>query len=192
MPPPGGLTDKIGNRYEGRVAVWRVLRLIDDLHDSVRFRLETPGDDHFEWWVQRADGSRTYTQVKRQQAPDEDWSIRTLASKKVKVLTAFGDRLETEATARCEFFSALSASHLQDLAESALMAADLQEFEAVFAASQIKQDSWQETSAPGRALLVSKRGGGCGGSASAPSTSAACGIPCVRSHVRSSPDHPMM
>lgn len=140
MPSKGGLSDKIGNRYEGRIAVWRLLQLLDEQHDSVLARFEQPGDDHFEWWVQRADGSRTYTQVKRQQAPDKEWTIGTLVSR--GVLTAFGERLGQEPSARCEFFSALSASHLQDLTESAPMAADLAEFEASFAAARDKRASW--------------------------------------------------
>ena len=142
MPPPGGLSDKIGNRYERRIALWRLLQLIDEQHDSVRVRFEKPGDDDFEWWVQHADGSRTYTQVKRQQAPDQGWSIRTLVSR--GVLTAFGDRLRDEPAARCEFFSALSASHLQELTESAPMAADLNEFEIQYAAAKDKRASWDE------------------------------------------------
>jgi hypothetical protein len=142
MPSRGGLSDKIGNRYEGRIAVWRLLQLLDEQHDSVRARFEQPGDDHFEWSVQRADDSRTYTQVKRQQAPDKEWTIGTLVSR--GVLTAFGERLGQEPSARCEFFSALSASHLQDLTESALMATDLAEFEARFAAAKDKRTSWDE------------------------------------------------
>ena len=142
MPAKGGLSDKIGNRYEGRIAVWRLLQLLDEQHDSVLVRFEQPGDDHFEWWVQHADGSRTYTQVKRQQAPDREWTIGRLVSR--GVLTAFGDRLGQEPSARCEFFSTLSASHLQELAESAPMATDLQEFEAQFAAVGNKRASWDE------------------------------------------------
>jgi hypothetical protein len=80
----------------------RLLQLLDEQHDSVRVRFEQPGDDHFEWWVQRADGSRTYTQVKRQQAPDKEWTIGTLVSR--GVLTAFGERLGQEPSAWCEFF----------------------------------------------------------------------------------------
>jgi hypothetical protein len=142
MPSRGGLSDKIGNRYEGRIAVWRLLQLLDEQHDSVLARFEHPGDDHFEWWVQRADGSRTYTQVKRQQAPDKEWTIGTLVSR--GVLIAFGERLGQEPSARCEFFSTLSASHLQDLTESAPMATDLAEFEARFAMSRDKRASWEE------------------------------------------------
>jgi hypothetical protein len=142
MPAKGGLSDKIGNRYEGRIAVWRLLQLLDEQHDSVLVRFEQPGDDHFEWWVQRADGSRTYTQVKRQQAPDKEWTIATLVSR--GVLAAFGERLGQEPSARCEFFSTLSASHLQELAESAPMATDLAEFEARLAVARDKRASWDE------------------------------------------------
>jgi hypothetical protein len=34
--PYGGLADKIDNSYEGRIAVWRILQLLDERHDSVR------------------------------------------------------------------------------------------------------------------------------------------------------------
>ncbi len=71
----------------------------------------------------------------------KEWTIGTLVSR--GVLTAFGERLGQEPSARCEFFSALSASHLQDLTESAPMAADLAEFEATFAAAD-KRASWDE------------------------------------------------
>ena len=126
MPPPGGLADKIGNRFEGRVAIGRLLQLIDDQHDSVLFRLEQPGDDSFEWWVQSASGSRAYTQVKRQQSLDEEWIIKTLVSR--GVIPAFGRRLAEEPDAHCEFFSALSASHLLQMGDDARTAGSLQEF----------------------------------------------------------------
>ena len=140
MPPPGGLPDKIGNRYEGRIAIGRLLQLLDDQHDSVLFRLEQPGDDSFEWWVQSASGSRTYTQVKRQQSLDEEWTIKTLISR--GVIPAFGRRLAEEPDARCEFFSALSASHLQQLSDDARTAGSLQEFEETFVAARNKKASW--------------------------------------------------
>ena len=62
--------------------MWRLLQLIGERHDSVRARIERP-DDHFECWVQRAYGSRTYTQVKRQQAADKELTIGTLVSRAV-------------------------------------------------------------------------------------------------------------
>lgn len=142
MPPRGGLADKIGNRYEGRIAIGRLLQLLDDQHDSVLFRLEQPGDDSFEWWMQSTSGSRRYTQVKRQQAPDREWAIKTLISR--GVIPAFGRRLDEEPDAHCEFFSALSASHLQQLSDDARMAGSLQEFEETFVAAKNKKASWDE------------------------------------------------
>jgi hypothetical protein len=142
MPPSGGLADKIGNRFEGRIAIWRILQLLDEQHDSVRVRFEQPGDDKFEWWVQREDGSRTYTQVKRQQSVDDEWSVGTLVSR--GVIPAFGQRLGEEPAARCEFFSALSASHLQQLSDDARMAGSLDEFEKEFAGSEAKKKSWDK------------------------------------------------
>jgi hypothetical protein len=142
MPPRGGLADKIGNRYEGRIAVRRILQLLDEQHDSVRVRFEQPGDDSFEWWVQRGDGSRTYTQVKRQQSVDDEWTIGTLVSR--GVIPAFGQRLGEDPAARCEFFSALSASHLQQMSEDARMADSLDEFETRFVAAKNKKESWKK------------------------------------------------
>jgi hypothetical protein len=141
MPPRGGLADKIGNRYEGRIAVRRILQLLDEQHDSVRIRFEQPGDDSFEWWVQRRDGSRVYTQVKRQQSVDDEWTIGTLVSR--GVIPAFGQRLGEDPAAHCEFFSALSASHLLQMSEDARMAASLVEFETQFVAAKSKKESWE-------------------------------------------------
>jgi hypothetical protein len=115
--------------------------LLDEQQDSVRVRFEQPGDDRFEWWVQRRDGSRTYTQVKRQQVLDEEWAIGTLVSR--GVIPAFGQRLGEDPAARCEFFSALSASHLQQMSEDARMAADLAEFETRYVAAKNKKESWE-------------------------------------------------
>ncbi|MFD0274637.1 NACHT domain-containing protein [Kitasatospora sp. NPDC127111] len=140
MPPRGGLADKIGNRYEGRLAVLRLLQLLDEKHDSVRMRFEQPGEDSFEWWVESEDGTRTFTQVKRQLAGDEQWTVSKLVAN--GVIKAFGTQLRNEPTARCEFRSTLSASHLQDFTESAVLASSLQEFEEVFAGAKEKNDSW--------------------------------------------------
>lgn len=141
MPPPGGLADKIGNRYEGRIASWRILQLLDERHDSVRIRFEQPGEDSFEWWIERSDGSRTYAQVKRQLYADKEWTIGTLVSR--KVIPAFGQKLGADPMARCEFFSGLSASHLQQMSDDARMAGSLDEFERLFVAAEEKKKSWE-------------------------------------------------
>lgn len=140
MPPKGGLSDKFGNIYEAKIAVARAFDLIDDLQDAARMRIEEPGVDDFEWWVEHADGSKEYTQVKRQHSADTDWKIGTLISR--GILGDFGQLLAAEPNATCNFSSTLSASHLQELTESARAARDRAEFEAKLLGSAEKRASW--------------------------------------------------
>jgi len=141
MPPKGGLSDKFGNIYEAKIAVVRAFDLIDDLRDAARMRVEVPGLDEFEWWVQRRDGSKEYTQVKRQLSADAEWKIGTLISR--GVLGDFGRLLGTDPRATCNFSSTLSASHLQELTESARAAKDPAEFESKLLGSAEKKASWR-------------------------------------------------
>lgn len=136
--PHGGTAAKLGDRYEGRIAIWRLLQLIDDTHDSVKFRIEQPGLDEVEWWVEHANGSRTYTQVKRQHSSPTAWTIGDLK----KVITGFRSILEQDASARCVFHSTLSASHLQEFHECSWRTLDLAEFKQELAGQEWK-DSWR-------------------------------------------------
>ena len=142
MPPKGGLSDKLGNIYEAKIAVVRVFDLIDDLQDAVRMRVEEPGLDDFEWWVEHRDGSREYTQVKRQLSADTEWKIGALISR--GILGDFGRLLAADASATCNFSSTLSASHLQELTESARAAKDRTEFETKLVGAPGKTASWRE------------------------------------------------
>lgn len=134
--PHGGAAAKLGDRYEGRIAIWRLLELIDDTHDSVKIRFEQPGLDDFEWWVEHEDGSRTYTQVKRQNSSPTAWTIGDLK----KVLVGFRALLEHGARAKCVFHSTLSASHLQEFHECSRRTADLNEFK-----REIAGTDWQKS-----------------------------------------------
>lgn len=141
MPPRGGISAKLGSRFEDLVAVWRLLELVGDRFSAARMRIEQPGEDGFEWWVEHADDSRTYAQVKRQQAPDREWDIATLASR--EVLMNFAVKLRADPQAKCEFISTLSATHLQDLVESARHADSATEFETHFVKGD-KKGSWEK------------------------------------------------
>ena len=141
MPPRGGLSDKLGNLYEAKIALVRAFDLIDDLRDAVRMRVEEPGVDEFEWWVQHEDGSKEYTQVKRQLSTDAEWRINTLISR--GILGDFGGLLAADACATCNFTSTLSASHLQELTEAARAAKDRAEFETTLLGSVEKKESWR-------------------------------------------------
>src|SRR5258708_22856927 len=140
MPPKGGLSEKVGNIYEAKIAVVRAFDLIDDLCDTVRIGIEEPGLDAFEWWVEHGDGSRQYSQVKRQLFADTEWRIADLVSR--GILGSFGRQLGADERATCAFYSTLSASHLQELTESARAATSLAEFEAEFVKVPAKAASW--------------------------------------------------
>jgi hypothetical protein len=100
--------------------------------------------DGFEWWVEHVEAARTYrtyAQVKRQQSPDDQWKIGTLASR--GVLGNFATKLRSDSTAVCEFVSTLSATHLQDLIESAIRTEKVAEFENYFIEGT-KKASWDK------------------------------------------------
>ena len=48
MPLPGGEADKLGNRYEGRWTVCRMIDVMDEKADYIE--LEKPGEDGFEFF----------------------------------------------------------------------------------------------------------------------------------------------
>jgi hypothetical protein len=144
MPSGGGINAKISAHYEDRIAVSHLLDLLDDQHDSCLVRFEQPGDDGFEWWVEHEDGTRQYTQVKRQLARDTSWSVSQLSRLQPSgrsVLEDFRARLVAEPGAECVFASTVSATHLQDLTESARLAADFQEFDEELVISEPKRKS---------------------------------------------------
>ena len=91
MPPPGGLADKIGNRYEGRIAVGGSCSFSMSSMTRSGFRFERPGDDRFEWWVQRGTDRALIRRSSGSSRVDEEWTIGTLVSR--GVIPAFGQRL---------------------------------------------------------------------------------------------------
>jgi hypothetical protein len=51
MATGGGINAKISAHYADRIAVRRLLDLLDAQHDTERVRFEQPGGDGFERWV---------------------------------------------------------------------------------------------------------------------------------------------
>lgn len=61
MPRSGGTAAKFGDRYEGQ---WTVFCLTDVLlGEAVSIRREAPGEDGFEFWLQRPSGHREFHQT---------------------------------------------------------------------------------------------------------------------------------
>lgn len=131
MPLPGGTSDKLGNRYEGR---WTALAIFEVLRERAEaIRLEPPGTegDGIEFYV-RYSNHKHFHQVKRQRTGG-DWTIAALRG--AGVLATFRDRL-ADPTAHCTFASTHSASSLQDLTDKARSALSWSEFERDFVISR--------------------------------------------------------
>ncbi|MEA5574086.1 ATP-binding protein [Calothrix sp. UHCC 0171] len=128
MPLPGGETDKIGNRYEGRWTVYCILDVIDEKADSIR--LEKPGEDAFEFFVSK-NGNVECHQVKRQKSGRGRWTLSALEDKQVQVLSDFWKSLSNPEVI-CVFVSTQDADELGELAQRARSAASWTEFERDF------------------------------------------------------------
>jgi hypothetical protein len=128
MSLPGGETDKIGNRYEGRWTVACMIDVMDEKADSIR--LETPGEDAFEFFVRR-DGRLECHQVKRQKGGRGRWTLSALQDKQVQVLSDFWKSLSNPDVS-CIFVSTQDADELGELANRARGAASWTEFERDF------------------------------------------------------------
>ena len=97
----GGLSDKVGNRFEDR---WTVRCAFDVLEEhATSIRLEPPGEagDGVEFWIRYEDRT-VYHQCKRQRTGQGHWTLAALHS--AGVLRAFLGKLANPAV-HCEFAS---------------------------------------------------------------------------------------
>lgn len=128
MPLPGGASDKAGNRYELRWAVYWAAQIL--LSRASRIQLEKAGVDEVEFVLRRVEnGSQTIReghQVKRQIAGPDRWTMSTLANR--GVLEGFWRFLASGVDARCVFVSMDSAGSLRELADRSRAATTLTEF----------------------------------------------------------------
>ncbi|WP_016953846.1 NACHT domain-containing NTPase [Anabaena sp. PCC 7108] len=129
MPLPGGATDKIGNRYEGRWTVYCMIDVMDEKADSIQ--LEKPGEDGFEFIVSR-NGKLECHQVKRQKSGLGRWTISALQDDKVQVLSDFWTSLNNNPNVSCIFVSTQDANELTELANRARDAGDWEKFKSDF------------------------------------------------------------
>ncbi|MBE9214525.1 ATP-binding protein [Plectonema cf. radiosum LEGE 06105] len=128
MPLPGGETDKIGNRYEGRWTVHCIIDVMDEKATSIR--LEKPGEDAFEFFVSKNKKLECH-QVKRQRSGRGRWTLSALEDKQVQVLSDFWKSLSNPKVI-CVFVSTQDADELGELAQRARGAASWTEFERDF------------------------------------------------------------
>jgi len=121
---PGGIADKLGNRYEAKWLVRQLLSVIAENADWLRFEGISPEFDGFEFSVYRNDITEWHqTKIN---APSGNWTIGAL--KREGVLSAFKQRLDAPTDDRCIFVSQDSAKDIRALSEKAGIANNALEF----------------------------------------------------------------
>ena len=133
---PGGIADKVGNRYEAVWLIRHLVQLIDGRAQAIRIELLGDVGAGFEFCVDRPT-HREWHQCKRQTS--SAWTINRLASE--GILANFKTKLENSASDICVFVSTDPAKSLKLLKEKLPAAADTDQFEA--ALSGTEQTDWQ-------------------------------------------------
>jgi hypothetical protein len=122
---PGGIADKLGNRYEAKWLVRQLLDVIAGKADWIRYEGVTPQFTGFEFALGRK-GATHWHQTKIN-APNGNWTIPAL--KRENVLPAFKNRLECNTNDRCLFISQDPAKDIRTLSDKAkLSITSLEEF----------------------------------------------------------------
>ena len=113
---PGGIADKLGNRYEGRWVAKQLLRLLNEEIRSVT--VEAIGNDErgVDLWIQKNNGIRQAQQCKARNGSRESWSIRDLGSRGVLSYLQF--QLDRDSTIEFGFVSGIGAILLHDICDS--------------------------------------------------------------------------
>lgn len=133
---PGGIADKVGNRYEAVWLIHHLVHLIDGRASAIT--IEALGDEGagFEFFVDRPT-HREWHQCKRQTSGT--WTINRLAGE--GVLTNFKAKIENSASDTCLFVSTDPSKQLKLLKEKLPAAQDVEQFEASLSGEE--QTHWQ-------------------------------------------------
>jgi hypothetical protein len=133
---PGGIADKVGNRYE---AVWLIRHLVQLIDGRARaITIEVLGDEGagFEFCVDRST-HREWHQCKRQTSGS--WTINRLAGE--GVLTNFNTKVANSSNDTCVFVSTDPVKPIKLLKEKLPAVQDAKQFEASLSGDE--QTHWQ-------------------------------------------------
>ncbi len=114
---PGGMSEKLGNRYEGRWVARQLLRLLNEDIQSVTVELIGPDERGVDLLVVKKDGTRLLQQCKARCGSRESWSIAMLRSK--GILGHLKDHLDRDPNHEFALVSASPARSFGDICESA-------------------------------------------------------------------------
>jgi len=114
---PGGMADKLGNRYEGRWIARQLLRLLKEEIKSVTVELIGPNERGVDLLVVKKDDTRQLQQCKARFGNRESWSIAALRSK--GILGHLKDHLSRDPKQEFALVSAIPARTFGDICDSA-------------------------------------------------------------------------
>ena len=114
---PGGLAEKIGNRYESSWITFQLFRLLDEKISYVQVEPLGEDEDAVDVIVGNLDGSKEHHQCKIGNISDNAWSIATLQSK--ELLTKGFQHILSGSTSY-KVVSRIGFRLLEDICESAL------------------------------------------------------------------------
>jgi hypothetical protein len=114
---PGGIADKLGNRYEGRWVAFQLLSLLNEKIATVT--IEAIGDDEegVDLWVLQKDGAREAHQCKARNVSKEYWSLADLSSR--GVLQKLKTQLSRDPSYKFFFISSIGSELFKDICEFA-------------------------------------------------------------------------
>ena len=120
----GGIADKLGNEYERKWAVRKLLEVIAGNATSMQYEGVSEDFRGFEFALHRPDHVEWHqTKIN---APSGNWTLNAL--KREGVIDAFKRRLSADAAARCVFVSQDPARQMRELCDKALITNNVHEF----------------------------------------------------------------
>lgn len=121
---PGGIADKLGNRFEAKWLVCQMISLLKGDIDSVEYESIDPAFNGFEFRL--GTGSTSSWHQTKRSAPGGNWTMGALSRE--GVFKAFAERLAASPTDTCHFVSQDNAAEFRILSEKARLASEAHQF----------------------------------------------------------------
>ena len=121
---PGGIANKLGNEYERKWAVLKLLEVVAGDANAIQYEGVLEEFRGFEFALHRT----TYVEWHQTKfnARNANWTLNMLDSE--SVISAFKNLLSTDVESRCVFVSQDPARQIRQLCDKAQMTSDVQEF----------------------------------------------------------------
>lgn len=135
---PGGIADKLGNRYEAKWVVRCLLEVLAGKVEWLQFENVDTEFQGFEFSIHK--NNTTEWHQTKVSSPNGNWSIGALGRE--GILSAFAGRFSEDESAHCHFISQDNASIFHRLSEKARLSNDLPQF--LKGLSQDQNDAFEQ------------------------------------------------